>query len=221
MKLKGEKAMKRMKKMKKIIPLLAAAIMLFLAVPVTTQAQSQKAAVNKTINTFFASAKKLNCKKMEKCFLPAGVVIFDERASLCNEIRPWSRKLTWRIKSTKITGDKAKVTVKANYMSIAKAYYAMFCQTTLSGVEAPEKEQAKDIWLRKYEMKQLRDCLKKYTPDKITSNLKISLQRKNGKWKITQATDRLLNVVYCDLLLEGKSEEEYEKEFSDIIPKIG
>ena len=206
-----------MKKMKKIVPLLVAAIMVFLAVPVSTQAQSQKAAVNKTVNTFFASAKKLNCKKMEKCFVPAGVVIFDERASLCNVIRPWSRKLTWGIKSTKVTGNKAKVTVQANYVSIAKAYYAMLWKTTLSGVEAPKKNPAKDIWLKKYEMKQLRNCLKKYPPDKITSSLKISLQRKNGKWKITQATDRLLNVVYCDLLMEGKSEEEYEKDFNDIM----
>ena len=49
MKLKGEKSYE---KNEKIIPLFAAAIMVFLAVPVNTQAQSQKAAVNKTINTF-------------------------------------------------------------------------------------------------------------------------------------------------------------------------
>ena len=87
-----------MNRIKKIIPLLVVFIMVFLIVPVSTQAQStktKKSAVNKTVNTFFTSAKKLNCKKMEKCFVPAGVVIFDERASLCNVIRPWSGKLTW------------------------------------------------------------------------------------------------------------------------------
>lgn len=212
-----------MNRIKKIIPLLVVFIMVFLIVPVSTHAQStktKKSAVNKTVNTFFTSAKKLNCKKMEKCFVPAGVVIFDERASLCNVIRPWSGKLTWRIKSTKINGDKAKVAVQANYMSIANAYFAMWWKTSFLGVEAPEKNPAKEIWLKKYKMKLLGKCLKKYTPDKITSNLQISLQRKNGKWKITKATDRLLNVVYCDLFLKGKSEKEYDKDFDHIADKV-
>jgi len=208
-----------MKRMKKMIPLLTVFIMVFLTVPISTQAQSKKAAVNKTINTFFARAKKLNCKKMEKCFVPAGVVIFDEPASFCNVIRPWSKKMTWKIKSTKISGDRAEATVQVQYRSISKAYFEMWLKTSYYEVEEPKKSQAKIIWLKKYEMNLLRECLKKVKPDEITTHLKISLQKKDGKWKISHATDRLLNVVYCDLLRKGKSEEEYVKEIKDIMEK--
>ncbi len=49
--------------------------------------------------------------------------------------------------------------------------------------------------------------------------LKYLYKKKDGKWKISHATDRLLNVVYCDLLRKGKSEEEYVKEIKDMMEK--
>ena len=212
-----------MKRMKKMIPVVVVFIMVFLAVPVNTQAQTKKAAVNKTVNTFFANTRKLNCKKMEKCFVPTGITIFDAPVDLYKELRPYSKKLTWKIKSTKITGNIAKVTVRVKYRSLSKAYFNTLLTMVESEVESEgnsKRDPASLMWFKKYMRDTFRESIKEYAPDEITANLRISLQKKGGKWKITQAEDRLLNIVYCDLLFGGKSEKVYYREAEDIIKKF-
>ncbi|MEE0420118.1 MAG: hypothetical protein UDG86_08755 [Lachnospiraceae bacterium] len=208
-----------MKRMKKTMTLLVIFIMVSLALPVSAQAQSRKAAVNKTVNTFFANAGKLNSKKMNKCFVSKGVLIFDAPAGLRKELRPYSKNLSWKIKSTRITGNKAKVRVRVKYRSLSKAYLATLF-TVVESEEGSKKDSVYLMWLKKYAQEAFRKFVKQFPPDEVTANLSISLQKKNGKWKITEAEDRLFNVIYCDLLLQGKSQEAYEKEGEDIEEKL-
>lgn len=187
-----------MKRMTKIVTVLTLLFTLALAVPVTGRAASPKAQAMKSVHAFFRAGKNLNVKKMEKCIEPHAEFIFQLPYMYKDILRPYCRKMTWKIRSCKVRGDRAVVKMRVDYESLKDSYwYAMddnlhyAIQHQNSDIEKAEKR------FRRYLKK---DASKYGSEGYYYGNLQIRLRKINGKWKITEPVEELLNITSCGYL---------------------
>lgn len=175
----------------------AVLLLLVLAFPVTGNAALSKKQVNKSVESFFGYARKLNVGKMEKCFVKQNGKIFQASKAFCKTIRPYCKKMKWKIKSTKISGSKAVVKVRVDFESLEKSYKAAMDAVFENGIGEPDftvKSGTKTM------IKTLKKQLAKNKSRQVYSVVNIRLKKSGGKWKITKPSDLLLNAVYCDYI---------------------
>lgn len=185
-----------MKRSIKMVPFLILLFLLIFTVPAPANAASQKAQVRKTVNTFFRYAKKMKVKKMEKCFVKQGQKIFSDPKKFYRMIRPYTKKMTWKIKKIRVKGNRAAVKIKVNFQSLYLSYWNSLLQTyRYANVELDEPPKNK-----KYMLNALKQEIQKNGANKVHTSIRIRLRKVNGKWKIAQPTERLINILYCDYI---------------------
>lgn len=189
---------KHMKKMTKAVTILTLLLTLALAVPVTGKAASPKAQVVKIVQIFFRAGKKLNIKKMEKCITPHTEFIFQVPYMYKDILRPYCRKMTWKIKNCKVQDNRAVVRMRVDYESIKDSYWYAMDDNLHYAIKHPNGDLEKaEKRFRRY----LRNDAAKYGSEGYYyGNLPIHLRKINGKWKITEPVEELLNIVSCGYL---------------------
>lgn len=184
--------------MKRIIKSFSLFILLFLlvfAVPsAPCSAASQKTQVKKSVNQFFRYAKKMKVRKMEKCFVKQKQKIFSDPQRFYKMIRPYSRKMTWKIKKIKLRGrNRAAVKVRVKFRSLYISYWNSMVASYRRAMQENGSLKGK-----KYMLDTLESELQKNGGKPVHTTIRIQLRRVRGKWKIVQPEDRLMNVLYCD-----------------------
>lgn len=170
--------------------------MLVPAVSMTGKAASAKTQVQKSVNTFFKYTKNLKTAKMEKCFVTQEEgKIFQDPAAFYKILRPYTKQMTWKIKKCKVNGKKATVTLRVDYQNLYISYWNMLDKV----VEYVTTDFDASInSMQKYMVKLMKkEVAKNGSESYAYKNLKIKLQEVNGSWKITEPTEKLLDVIYC------------------------
>lgn len=188
-----------MKKIRKITTILTMLLTLALVVPMTGNAASPAEQAKKSVHTFFQAAKNLKVKKMEGCLAPHTEFVFQEPYELQSILRPYCRQMTWKVKGCKVRGNRAVVTVRVDYENLKDSYWYAMDDILHYMIKNPYTVTEKVIYKR-FKRYLKKDAAKYGSVSYYYGNLKIHLSKIDGKWKITEPTEELLNIVSCGLL---------------------
>lgn len=186
-----------MHKKRKSLCLVLFLLIALLALPATAEAKTSKKtinAVNKVVKTYFNAQKKLKTSVMNKCLVESNVGRF-KSSYLEKYIKKHNKKLSYKIKSTKVKGKTATVTVNCTYQSAYNLYNAAILDAALHYFHAnPTEKEIYDYvsnWIKKH--------AGEYSPVAKKKTIKIKLVKRKGAWKISSFTDDMKNILYLDL----------------------
>ena len=185
--------------MKKVKVLLATVLAISLCLaPISASAASKKEIKNvqTTVKKFYNAAKVYNAPRMKSCFVnPSDMKAFIENKEMAKFCRKQNKKLEYSIRSTKVRGKNATVKVRCTY---ADAYYHIYfaCGDVISyNLLYP---QCTPEGLRRYQYERVLsnvDDLGIYTN---TKTITLNLKKVKGKWKISNATRKIMDSVNCN-----------------------
>lgn len=184
-----------MKTIKKVTILLLTFCILFSScIPV--QAASNKTKAKNTVTGFYKAAKKSSRSKMDK-YMSKKTYNVSSTKSMFQLIKPYNKKLSYRVTSVKIKGKKATVKVKVTYRSLRKAYNRAWMDSIFYSMG---HENASDQELLDYLFARTKVYAKSTKVPKVKTTAKVYLKKKNGKWKITSLSKSASNSIYCDFV---------------------
>ncbi len=160
-----------------------------------------------TVKTFCDGMKKLDIKKMQSCLLDADDLDTSDFESeempveFLKYVKEWASKMTYKVKESKVDGDKATVTVDFKYTDASDVmgatmqdYFAKMIAAAFSGKEYSEEEMSKML------ITCLEAALKEKELKKAETTIDISLVKKDNDWKIEEASDELVNVMTSNMI---------------------
>lgn len=184
-----------MKRSIKTVPFLILLFLLIFSVPVSANVASPRKQVKKTVTSFMKKARKMNVKKMEKYFMNQGQKVFTDPKKFYRMIRPYTKKMTWKIKKIKIKGNQAKVKIRIDFQSLYLCYWNSLLQTYQHASNRDEPPKNK-----KYFLKILQQEIDKNGGKEVRTTTNLRLRKEGGKWKFTKPKETLMNVLYCDYI---------------------
>ena len=182
-------------KKRKLAFILLMFLMLFVLPIGANAASKEKENVVKSINTFFRYTRKLDTKKMEKCFEDHNLRIFADPEAFYKILRPYHRKTQWKIRKVQINGKKAVVSMRVDFESLEESY---FNYLTASLERALNGKKIKDP--EKFLIQKMRSETAKNGSYPVYCNLKIRLKKAGGKWKLAMPSEKLINIIYCQMI---------------------
>lgn len=196
-----------MKKTKKRYFLLALALILsFSCLPVSAASGSSKADVQKSVNGFFAAAKKYNTKKMSKYFEKPEEILLDTKGNEALKsaeklFNRTNKKLSYKIGNIKVKGKNASVKVKCRYQDLSGVYKKMYVELALYIAANPDATLENALI---YEFKTLPKVykaeLKKGRIGYSTKNITLKLRKSNNTWKMKKCTDAVTDMLHGNIL---------------------
>lgn len=196
-----------MKKTKKRYFLLALALILsFSCLPVSAASGSSKADVQKSVNGFFAAAKKYNTKKMSKYFEKPEEILLDTKGnealrSAEKLFKRTNKNLSYKIGYIKVKGKNATVKVKCKYQDLSGVYKKTYLELALYIAANPDATLENALI---YEFKTLPKVykaeLKKGRIGYSTKNITLKLRKSNNTWKMKKCTDAVTDMLHGNIL---------------------
>ena len=158
-------------------------------------ASTNREQVKKSVNTFFQYARKLDIKRMNKCF-GLKQKVFTDPESFYKILRPYTRKIQWKIQKIQVKGKKATVRLRVDFESLAESYFNYYMDTyeSVRNGNDPPKAPVKHL------IQKIRNEAAKNGSEPVYCTMKLRLKKVNGRWKITEPTEKLINAVYCDMI---------------------
>ncbi len=200
-----------MKKTKKRYFLLVLALILsFSCLHVSAASGSFKSDVQKSVNGFFAAAKKYNTKKMSKYFEKPEEILSDTKGnealkSVEKLFKRTNKKLSYKISNIKVKGKNATVKVKCKYQDLSDVYKKTYVKLALYIAANPDAT-LEDALI--YEFKTLPKVYKtELKKDKIvytTKNITLKLRKSNNTWKMKKCTDSVTDMLHGNILKTNK-----------------
>lgn len=168
-----------------------------LAVPITSNAASQKTAVNKSIKNFMAASKKFNTSKMNTYLYrkkdKLSTSVFKQLPHMTKYIKKYNKKMSYKILSTKVSGKNATVKIKVKYVN-AKPFTDI-----MLGYMLVDAFNGKDADSYKYIDSLFKRSLnKKVKLSMQTKTITVKMIKSNGKWKIKNLSNKLHNIILAD-----------------------
>lgn len=168
-----------------------------LAVPITSNAASQKTAVNKSIKNFMTASKKFNTSKMNTYLYrkkdKLSTSVFKQLPHMTKYIKKYNKKMSYKILSTKVSGKNATVKIKVKYVN-AKPFTDI-----MLGYMLVDAFNGKDADSYKYIDSLFKRSLnKKVKLSMQTKTITVKMIKSNGKWKIKNLSNKLHNIILAD-----------------------
>lgn len=168
-----------------------------LAVPITSNAASQKTAVNKSIKNFMTASKKFNISKMNTYLYrkkdKLSTSVFKQLPHMTKYIKKYNKKMSYKILSTKVSGKNATVKIKVKYVN-AKPFTDI-----MLGCMLVDAFNGKDADSYKYIDSLFKRSLnKKVKLSMQTKTITVKMIKSNGKWKIKNLSNKLHNIILAD-----------------------
>lgn len=168
-----------------------------LAVPITSNAASQKTAVNKSIKNFMTASKKFNISKMNTYLYrkkdKLSTSVFKQLPHMTKYIKKYNKKMSYKILSTKVSGKNATVKIKVKYVN-AKPFTDI-----MLGYMLVDAFNGKDADSYKYIDSLFKRSLnKKVKLSMQTKTITVKMIKSNGKWKIKNLSNKLHNIILAD-----------------------
>lgn len=206
-----------MKKTKKRYFLLAFALILsFSCLHASAASGSSKAAVQKSVNGFFAAAKKYNTKKMSKYFEKPEEIVSDTDAandpalkSAEKLFKRTNKKLGYKISSIKVKGKKATVKVKCRYQDLSDVYRKTYVELALYIAAHPDATLEDALIYEFHTLPKIYKAeLKKGNIGYTTKNITLKMRKSGNTWKIKKCTNDITDMLHGNIL---KTNEELFK----------
>lgn len=179
--------------MKKYLLLVMVCILLF---PLNVNA-SQKSEVKTAVKQYFKLVKKsdfdgINKMAYSKQYGIEDTDVYKSQNSLMNYIKKYNKRVTYKISSVKINGEKATVKMKVKYVDSEDVYSNLFL-IVLADTFAEENIDADD-----YMDKAFAKAVKMTNVKMKTRDITAKFQKKKGKWLIR--SKNLANIAVADLI---------------------
>lgn len=168
-----------------------------LAVPITSDAASQKTAVNKSIKNFMTASKKFNISKMNTYLYrkkdKLSTSEFKQLPHMTKYIKKYNKKMSYKILNTKVSGKNATVKIKVKYVN-AKPFTDI-----MLGYMLVDAFNGKDADSNKYIDNLFKRSLnKKVKLSMQTKTITVKMIKSKGKWKIKNLSNSLHNIILAD-----------------------
>ena len=161
------------------------------------------------VTIFNDALKKFDFETMSKCtvddsFDPKSLEELNNSApGILDFFKEYAAQITGEIKEEKIDGDKATVSVNYKYKDCAEVMKATITSLMSKAFEMYSKgEDVEDEATAKKLLKECHDAAKKDTKAKDASiELNVSLEKKDGKWYITELDEQFAAIITSNALV--------------------
>lgn len=185
--------------------------------PLVSNAASKETAVNKSIKAYFSAMKELNTKKMneyiyrKKDRFSSSTQMKKESPNMYKYIKKYNKKISFKVQSTKVKGNTAKVKVMVKYVNsepVAGMYLWIVVADVLNGVDTDAEDYIDKAWKR----------AEKAALDEIgklemkSKTITINMIKDKNRWKIKKMPASLVNIAMADI---GDSLEAVTKEMEE------
>lgn len=172
----------------------------FLSLPMAAQAKTSKKtlnAINKVVKTYFNAQKKFDTHTMNKCLKRAQITQIRKTGYFAQYLRKQNRKFSYKILSTKVSGQKATVRVKCTYRSAYELFAAAIEDAALYFGDDPDAlsdtEQIYD-----YVSYYIQQNEKRYPARSRTKTLTLKLVYRKKTWQIQTFNSDMTNLLWLD-----------------------
>ncbi|MFR8548038.1 MAG: hypothetical protein ACLVEV_05355 [Lachnospiraceae bacterium] len=195
-----------MKKQRKLYFLLALVFILsFSCLHVSAasdSAKSSKAAVQRSVTSFFNATKKYNIKKITKCFAdPDDVLVARGDKTFQNLYKRTNKKISYSVKSIRVKGKNASVKVRCKYPNLTNMYNTLTTELIVYQAMYPNATLKDLTAYVDYRLPLLyRDLSSKNKIRYTTKNLTLKLKKTQNTWKLTTCTSAMTNMMHGNYL---------------------
>ena len=181
--------------------------MMALAIALTLVGCSGGAKPEGTVKTFCDGMKTLDIKKLQSCMVSAeeldtsDLQTEDMPDDFLKYMKQWASKMTYKVKDSKVEGDKATVTVDFQYTdasdvvaAMLQDYLAKVIAAAFSGNEYSEEE------LSKMMVECLETAAKEKDLKQTDTTVEFKLVKKDSDWKIDEVPEEALNIMTSNML---------------------
>ena len=157
------------------------------------------------VGSFCDGMRKFDYQKMNEClYYPSDSVDdpFDgdeEMEVFYTYVKEQARSMKYKVVGSEKNGDSAAVDVEFTYADISpviKSVFADYFSRAMSlAFSGGSEEEAEQLL---YDI--LEEKVKEEKPGKATETVRFYCRKKDGKWKIEEPSEELVNVLTCNLV---------------------